>query len=590
LASLLLAGLFCGSACAPAARTSPGSSELAATAAKERAPRRAMPAQEKATPGVAVGTQGAVSSAELNASQVGLSILRRGGNAVDAAVAVAFALAVTHPTAGNIGGGGFMLIRLGNGTATAIDYREVAPLAATPNMYLDATGNVTRDSVLGPRAAGVPGTVAGLGLAHSRFGTLPWADLVADSVRLAREGHLLDEIHAKDMAQAVQTMRDSGFEDSARLFAAPDGSPLVGGQRWQQPELANTLETIARQGARAFYEGPLAETMVRDMKALGGMWVDDDFKRYRAVERTPVVFEYRGHQIISMPPPSSGGIVLRQILAASELLDMRANPWRSGSALHLYVEAARRAYADRNQLLGDPDFVHVPTERLTSLNYIRERMKDIDPSRATASDRISGGAIAAESTQTTHFSVVDIWGNAVSNTYTLNTGFGANVALRSTGVLLNNEMDDFAAKPGTANTYGLVQSAFNAIAPGKRMLSSMTPTIISKHGELRAVLGSPGGPTIINTVAQLVLALIDYGRPLDQAVRAPRVHHQWKPDAVMLEQSFEPETESALQALGHSVMRRGSFGHANCIEVDPQTKGLRAVADVERGGGAALAY
>jgi gamma-glutamyltranspeptidase/glutathione hydrolase len=291
-----------------------------------------------------------------------------------------------------------------------------------------------------------------------------------------------------------------------------------------------------------------------------------------------------------MPPPSSGGIVLRQILAASELLHMEQKPWRSAEGFHLYVEAARRAFADRNELLGDPDFVRVPTEQLTSLPYIRERMKDIDPERATPSAQIKGGAALLESMQTTHYSVVDAAGNAVANTYTLNTGFGAKLAVPGTGVLLNDEMDDFAAKPGAANVYGLVQSQPNAIAPGKRMLSSMTPTIVVKEGQLRAVIGTPGGPTIINTVAQLVRALIDYGQPLDAAVRAARLHHQWQPDMVTVEANFEAEIEAGLKQRGHNVVRREHFGHANCIEVDPATRGFRAVADVTRDGGEAVAY
>jgi gamma-glutamyltranspeptidase/glutathione hydrolase len=384
-------------------------------------------------------------------------------------------------------------------------------------------------------------------------------------------------------------MRAAGFEETARIYLGPEGAPLHKGEVWRQPELAVTLEAIAKD-PRVFYEGALADALAKGAQKLGGLWTSDDLRRYRALERTPLMFDYLGYQIISMPPPSSGGIVLRQILGASELLSLRSKPWRSVAGFHLYVEAARRAYADRNQLLGDPDFVEVPTQKLTSMSYIAERMKDIDPAHATPSDRIEGGVVAPESKQTTHFSVVDTARNAVSNTFTLNTSFGAKVAIAGTGVLLNDEMDDFAAKPGTANSYGLVQSARNAIAPGKRMLSSMTPTIVVKAGELRAVVGSPGGPTITNTVAQVLRAVIDYGRPIDEAVRAPRLHHQWKPDKITLEPSFEPEIEQGLQALGHVVTRGEPIGHANCIEVDPKTKGLRAIADVARRGGTAVAY
>jgi gamma-glutamyltranspeptidase/glutathione hydrolase len=591
---LILSGLFL--ACSPPApRTHAPSTQVEAAHAASAAPApvaaaRTLPAHDPSQAGVAVGIHGAVASAEANASRIGVAVLGRGGNAIDAAIAVAFALAVTQPNAGNIGGGGFMLVRMADGTATAFDYRETAPAAATPNMYLDAAGKVTHDSVLGARAAGIPGTVAGLALAHQRFGRLPWAVLVEPALALARDGHVLDDGHAADMAKTLPAMRDAGFKDSVRVYSAENGAELHAGDVWKQPDLAATLELIAHQGPRAFYEGPLAERMAQGVKALGGIWTSDDLRKYRAVERKPIVFEYRGHQVLSMPPPSSGGIVLRQILAASELLDMQSYPWRSVQGFHLYAEAARRAYADRNELLGDPDFVHVPVEQLTSLDYIKKRMSDIDPHHATPSDRIHGGIGPDELPQTTHFSVVDDDGNAVANTYTLNGSFGAKAVIPGTGILLNNEMDDFAAKPGAPNMYGLVQSARNAIAPGKRMLSSMTPTILVKDGKLRAIVGSPGGPTITNTVAEIVRALIDYAQPLDIAVRAPRLHHQWLPDQIMIERDFEPEIASGLEALGHHVERIDAFGHANCIEVDPATHGYRAVADVQRKGGEADAY
>jgi gamma-glutamyltranspeptidase/glutathione hydrolase len=590
LSSLLACALLVACARPPAPASSPRAALQAARPAPPPRPQRGLPARDPAVAGVAVGVHGAVSSAEQNASQVGIAVLQRGGNAVDAAIAVAFALAVTHPTAGNLGGGGFMLVRMADGTATAIDYREAAPLAAAADMYLDAAGNVTRDSVLGPRAAGIAGTVAGMALAHRRFAKLAWAELVEPAVKLAREGHALDREHAEDLAHAVEAMRKAGFEDSARVYLGTEGAPLLEGQLWQQPELGATLETIATQGGGAFYSGPLAERIAQGVQKLGGLWTAEDLRRYRALERAPLVFDYRGHQILSMPPPSSGGIVLREILGASELLSLDKTPWRSTDGFHLYVEAARRAYADRNDLLGDPDFVKVPTQKLTSADYIRERMKDIDPLHATPSDRIKGGLLPAESTQTTHFSVVDDAGNAVSNTYTLNTSFGAKVVIPGTGILLNDEMDDFTAKPGAANTYGLVQSATNAIAPGKRMLSSMTPTIVVKDGQLRAVVGTPGGPTITNTVAQILRALLDYGRPLDDAVRAPRLHHQWLPDRITVEPSFEPEIAQELRARGHEVVQGNTFGQAECIEVDPATHGFRAVADVTRHYGAAAAY
>ena len=495
-----------------------------------------MPAYDGA-PGVAVGIHGAVASAEAHASRVGIDVLRSGGNAVDAAIAVAFALAVTHPTAGNLGGGGFMLVRAPDGAASAFDYRETAPLAATHDMYLDAAGNVTKDSVLGARAAGIPGTVAGLALAHARFGSKPWRELVMPAITLAQDGHVLDAVHAEDLADAVAAMRAAGFVDSAKLYTAPSGALLLTGERFVQPELAATLRTIAEQGERAFYEGPLAQQLAKGVKQLGGLWTEEDLRRYQAKERVPLSFEYRGHRVISMPPPSSGGIALRQILAGSELLSMQNAPMGSVAAAHLYVEAARRAFADRSGSLGDPDFVQVPIARLIDPAYLARRMADVDPAHATPSDRIAPGLAAPvppsaqaprpEPEHTTHFSVVDERGMAVANTYTLNTGFGAKLVVPGTGVLLNNEMDDFASKPGTGNVYGLVQGEPNAIEPGKRMLSSMTPTIVEKDGQLRAIVGTPGGPTIINTVAQILRSVIDYAQPIDVAVRAPRRHPPW---------------------------------------------------------------
>ncbi len=532
-----------------------------------------------------------MASAETHASEVGLNVLKAGGNAVDAAVAIAFALAVTHPSAGNLGGGGFMIVHQTNGQQVAIDYREVAPSKASRGMYLDTQGKVTQASVIGPLAAGIPGTVAGLELAHARFGSKPWAELIAPAIALARDGHVLEASHAESMQQAAQKMRELGFESSARLYLGPDGQPIAAGGTWRQPELAATLTTIANEGPRAFYTGALASTIATRMQEIGGLWTTQDLAEYKAVAREPLRFSYLGHELITMPPPSGGGIVMRQLLFASELLDLRKYPPRSADAFHLYVEAARRAYADRNEWIADPDFVRVPIAGLMDAGYIQSRMATIDPTRATPSSSIRAGAPRDESPSTTHFSVVDRAGNAVSNTYTLNTGFGARVVVPGTGILLNNEMDDFAANPGTPNVYGLVQGERNAIAPRKRMLSSMTPTVMLKDGQLRAVLGTPGGPTITTTVVQLVRALVDYGTPLDEAVRAPRIHHQWLPDQVFAEPNAEPAILEGLRARGHDVATSpGEIGHANCIEVDPKTRGFRAVADVTRGGGGALAY
>jgi gamma-glutamyltranspeptidase / glutathione hydrolase len=561
------------------------------TAPVLHAPERSLP-DAGTDPAVAVGIHGAITSAEAHASAIGRDVLERGGNAVDAAVAVGFALAVTHPSAGNLGGGGFMVVRMADGTTAAIDYRERAPAKATRDMYLDAKGNPTDARLVGAKAAGIPGTVAGLALAHARFGVRPWKELLAPAIALAKDGHTLDSWHAEDLGNGVERMTKAKLPASAKHYAAPDGGALAEGATWKQPELAATLQAIADGGAKAFYQGPLAETFAREVAAAGGIWTAADLADYKAVLREPIVFDYRGHTVITMPPPSAGGVVLRQLLAAAEVLELHTKPWRSVDEVHLYIESARRTYADRNLLLGDPDFVELPMDRLLDVAYVRKRVADIDPNKATPSSQIGAGLPAGktESEQTTHFSVVDEAGNAVSNTYTLNLGFGSLFVVPGTGVLLNNEMDDFAVKPGTANAFGLVQGEQNKIEPGKRMLSSMTPTILLKDGKLRAVLGTPGGPTITTTVSQLVRALVDYGMTVDAAVASPRLHHQWLPDMIWAEDRISAELEQGLIARGHQIRKRGGMGHANIIEVDPKTQGFRAVADVTRDGGKADAF
>jgi len=564
---------------------------------------RAATAVEGGPVEVAEGAHGAVSSAELAASQVGIAVLRRGGNAVDAAVAVGFALGVTHPSAGNIGGGGFMLVRFPDGRSTALDYREVAPLRAHRDMYQSADGKPTTDSEFGPRAAGIPGVVAGLALAHRKYGTLPWADLVMPAVQLAREGVRLDAHHAEELSDVCASIaldrRDVPQEKTALLaatsstlaiFQKPDHTPYRSGDLFRQPELAASLERIALEGPAAFYRGSLAREMVAKVTAMGGIWSESDLAEYRALERAPIAFSYRGHDIVAMPPPSAGGIILAQILTASEQLGLYAMPWDSIPRMHLYVEVLRRAFADRNRLIADPAFVSVPVAELMTRNYVSKRMADIDRSRATPSDHIEAGVPRDEPAHTTHFSIVDEAGTAVANTYTLNGDFGARVQIPGTGVTLNNEMDDFTAQVGAPNQFGLIQGEQNAIQPRKRMLSSMSPTIIAKQGKLRAIVGSPGGPTIISTVAQVVMQLVDTERSLDEAVRAPRLHHQWFPDQVWYEPSVSSELVSGLRALGHGVGSDGPIGHANCIEVDPRTGVVRAVADVFRYGGSAAAY
>lgn len=563
----------------------------AASPADPEARERTLPPGEADSPRIALGTQGAVTSAQPDASRVGLEILQAGGNAVDAAVAVAFALAVTHPSAGNIGGGGFMVVRMADGTMAAIDYREEAPGKASRDMYLDDKGEPTGESLVGAKAAGIPGTVSGMALAHEKFGSMEWERLLAPAIELAQEGHVVDSWHAEDIARGVDRMKTAGLLNSMPYYTKGDGTPYAEGDRWVQPELAETLSMIATKGPRSFYEGEFAKAMADAVREAGGIWQASDLAKYRAKEREPLVFPYRGREIITMPPPSAGGVVLRQILAASELLDLEAMPWRSVEEAHYFVEICKRTYADRNLLLGDPDFVDLPMKRLLDVSYVDERVADISAERATPSEEIKAGIELGkeESHQTTHFSVVDAEGNAVSNTYTLNLGFGSRFVAPG-GVLLNNEMDDFAVKPGTANVFGLVQGEQNAIEPGKRMLSSMTPTIVVEDGELRAIVGTPGGPTITTTVAQIIRALIDYGLDMGEAVEATRIHHQWLPDMIWSEDRMDEELAEGLRALGHELRMRGGIGAANSIEVDPKTRGFRAVADVTRDGGLAVAY
>lgn len=577
----------------------------ACSTASRRAPARS--ATTRDGDAFATGRHGAVTSAESAASEVGRAALQRGGNAVDAAVAVGFALSVTHPSAGGIGGGGFMLVRLAGGPYAAIDYREVAPLAARRDMFIDAHGHVTRDSQWGPRAAGIPGVVAGLALAHRSYGTRPWVELVEPAVALARDGVVLDSVHAAELANARKEVADfaatltppangesaalyAALQATLRTFSRRDGTAYAAGERFLQPELAETLQRIAHDGPDSFYRGPFAQDMADRVRAMGGVWTAEDLARYSALAREPIVFDYHGYEIATMPPPSAGGVVLRQFFAAADAMQLAVLPWDSAARIHLYVEILRRAYADRNQLIGDPAFVDIPLSTLLDPSYAAARARTIDLTHATPSRDVSSGVPYVEGKHTTHFSIVDRTGMAVSNTVTLNADFGALVQVPGTGVTLNDEMDDFAAQPGAANGFGLVQGEANAIAPGKRMLSSMSPTIISRAGQLRAVLGSPGGPTITTTVAQLALQLIDYKRSLFDAVNAPRVHHQWLPDVITHEPGLAPDTLRELTAFGHTLELEHDIGHAHCIEVDPQTGELRAVADVARGGGRAVAY
>ena len=536
------------------------------------------------------GAQAMVVSTEPRATQVGINVLKRGGNAVDAAVAVGFALAVTHPSAGNLGGGGFMLIRLARtGETVVVDYREMAPAGAGRNMYLDVQGNVIEDaSTVGYRAAGVPGTVAGFSLALERYGTMKLADVIAPAVVLAREGVELSYHESESLRESRKLLER--FPESRRIFLR-DGNLYAAGERFVQPELAASLESVARGGGREFYEGSIARRTASEMAANGGLITLDDLKNYRAVVRQPVKGTYRGYELYSTPPPSSGGTALIEMLNILELYPLERYGQGSSRALHLLAETMKLAFADRAEYLGDADFVRVPVAGLTSKRYARGRFEMIDPSVASEASSLGhGNPLPFESEQTTHYSIVDKDGNAVANTYTLNGGYGSGVTVAGTGILMNNEMDDFSAKPGSPNGYGLVHGEANAIAPGKRPLSAMTPTIVLKDGRLFLVLGSPGGPTIINTVLQTILNVTDYKMTVQEAVDAPRIHHQWIPDKLMLERiGFAQDVYDGLKARGHTLAVRSMIGDCQAIMIEPQT-GVRLGAADPRQDGLALGY
>nr|WP_245411936.1 gamma-glutamyltransferase [Methylocella silvestris] len=504
---------------------------------------------------------------EATATRIGVEILRQGGNAVDAAVAVALALAVTLPRAGNLGGGGFMLVHIAKSKkTTAIDYRETAPAAATRDMFLDASGaadpDKSRNSGL---AVGVPGTVAGLVLAYQRYGSgkLTLAELAAPAARLAREGLIVGDDLADSLPQARRLAR---WPSSARIFMHGDGAPLRVGELLLQPDLANVLEAIGRDGDRAFYEGEVADKIVASVAAAGGRMTRDDLKSYRAVEREPVRGEYRGRQIISMPPPSSGGlhvIELLNILESFPLADLGPD---SAATIHLFAEGMKLVYADRARYLGDPDQVSIPLQALLSKAYAARLRSEISTQRARPANEIAPvDPTPYESDQTTHFSIVDAEGNAVSNTYTLNFSYGLGLVAEGTGVLLNNELDDFAAKPGAPNAFGLTGGEANAPAPRKRPLSSMAPTMVFRDDQLELVTGSPGGSRIITIVAEIISDIIDFNMNIAEATAAARVHHQGTPDQLDVESGLSPDTLRLLEALGHKVAQRGAWGSAQSI-------------------------
>ena len=525
---------------------------------------------------------GMVATREAHATDIGLAVLESGGNAIDAAVAVGFALAVTHPAAGNIGGGGFLLARFADGRTTFIDFRERAPERASRNMYIGPDGKAGADSITGYLAAGVPGTVRGLELAHRKYGHKPWAGLVDPAVGLATDGFPVSYELAQSLRSRYTSERLSKFPESKRIFLR-DGKFYEAGERFAQPELARTLERIRDHGSQGFYEGETAGLLAADMKAHGGLITQDDLKNYQAIERTPLTGSYRGYGIITAPPPSSGGVGILQMLGVLEGSGYERSGFGSATEIHFLAETMRRYFADRSEYMGDPDFYHVPVAALLDPRYIARLRRSIDPDHATPSATLHPGKLnVIESSDTTHYSIVDAEGNAVAVTYTLNNGFGSAVTATKLGFLLNDEMDDFAAKPGEPNLFGLIQGEANAIQPRKTPLSSMTPTIVARDGKLYLVVGSPGGPTIINTVLEVLVNVIDFGMNVADAVDAPRLHHQWMPDVLHLEPGFSPDTVALLKARGHVVEMEHQQGEVAAIRIqdgwlegdaDPRTEG-----------------
>jgi gamma-glutamyltranspeptidase/glutathione hydrolase len=510
---------------------------------------------------------GMVVSSQHLASQVGVDILKLGGNAIDAAVAVGYAQAVVNPCCGNIGGGGFMTIHLAKGEDTFINFRETAPAAASANMYLDEKGNVKKGaSLYGYLAAGVPGTVLGLDTAQRKYGKLTRQQVMEPAIKLAREGFILNRGDTDILDTTIAKFRDD--PEAARIFLRESGDPLQPGDRLIQTDLANTLESIAQNGPDAFYQGKIPQAVEAAAKKGGGILTAKDFADYRIAETAPITCSYRGYEFVSAPPPSSGGVTLCEILNVLEGYDLKASGFNSAQTIHTMTEAMRHAYMDRNTFLGDPAFVKNPTEKLLSKEYAAEIRKQIQPELATPSSRVQPGMEPHEKPETTHYSIVDHNGNAVSTTYTINGRFGSVVIAPGTGFFLNDEMDDFTVKVGEQNMYGLVQGATNAIAPGKRPLSSMTPTLVTKDGKVFMVVGSPGGSRIITITLQTVLNVIDHGMAPQEAVDAPRIHHQWLPDEVYFEQrGLSADTQKLLQERGYKLVEQTPWGAAELIMV-----------------------
>jgi gamma-glutamyltranspeptidase / glutathione hydrolase len=542
-----------------------------------------------------------VASVHELASRAGVEMMQAGGNAVDAAVATGFALAVVYPQAGNLGGGGFMLIRMADGITRFIDYREKAPAAATANMYLDAQGNVIENaSLVGYKAIGVPGSVAGLAYAQQKYGKLPLAQVMAPAIKLARDGYALawedaGDLHDDDLAK---------FPESKRIFQR-DGNYYKPGETFRQPELARTLERIAKNPDE-FYHGAMAHELAASIHKGGGLITADDLAQYEVKEREPIRGTYRDYDIISAPPPSSGGIALVEILNILEGYDLAKFGNRSASAIHLTAEAFRRAFFDRAEFLGDPDFAKIPVPQLIDKKYAAAWRESIDPEHASVSKDLQRPAVfneleryarshpqnmgaVREPENTTHYSVVDPAGDAVAVTTTLNDSLGSRVTAEGLGFLLNDEMDDFASKQGVPNAYGLIQGPANAIGPGKRPLSAMTPTIVLKDGKLFLVLGAEGGPTIITTVANVLIDVADFGLDIQEAVNTPRFHHQWLPDSILAEDRISPDTLAILRSKGHKMKMEHLWGDSECIAVDPKT-GERLGASDGRNNGKAVGF
>lgn len=543
---------------------------------------------------VTYGRNGMVSTTDRVASEVGVEVLRRGGNAVDAGVATHFALAVVNPEAGNVGGGGFMVLRMADGRNATLDFREKAPVAATRNMYLDARGELTDRSRIGHLAAGVPGSVAGMWEAHRRFGSLPWAELIRPALNLA-EGIVVHDRLARSLQRFEKELRQ--YPATAAAFLVNGRAPRVG-DRLAQRDLAETLGRILRSGKDGFYRGRTAELIEAEMRRGGGIITREDLRQYDAVWRDPILFQYRQHTVIAMPPPSSGGATIAEILNILEGYELRSLGYLSRDHVHLWTEAAKRAFVDRNTYLGDPDFVAQPTALMISDAYAAQRRDEIRADRATPSDDVRPGmgavrsenraAARRESEHTTHYSIVDSKGNAVAVTTTINSLYGSLATVTGAGFLLNNEMDDFASRPGTANQFGLVQGAVNAIEPKKRMLSAMAPTIVlDPAGRVKIVTGSPGGPTIITTVAQMISNVVDFNMDIGAATAAPRLHHQHLPDQLYYERDgLRPEVVTGLRGLGHPIQARPGYqGDTQSILLLPDGT-LTAIADPRRGGAA----